>query len=220
MNKLREGAIQSIYMENWMAYSGPVVLNAMPGVNIIAAANGCGKSAIVCAIALGLGFDLNVLSRGDNIRSFVKRGCSTAKLKLTLVDSSSHKGCTVVERTIVLSTNLPKNDVDVDFSEGETPKSKRKRKRPAADEDYSVEPKSKVVSPKPVSSVRNEWVINGKAATLDMVRQLHKKLNLQINNLLTFLAQANVGKLASMSQHELFRSTLAAIEPSLCSDRS
>ncbi|KAK1442518.1 hypothetical protein BgAZ_300360 [Babesia gibsoni] len=219
MVEYREGAIKSIHMENWMAYSGPVVLTASPGVNIIAAANGCGKSAIVCAIALGLGFDLNVLSRGEKIKSFVKRGCNRAKLKIVLANSSARQGVTEIERTITLGTQQPTEDApDVEEVDESANSNKRKRKKPSKLEEDDDDNPQKVANTKSGVTVRNEWHINGKSATLDMVRQLHSKLNLQISNLLTFLAQANVGKFASMSQHDLFKSTLSAIEPSLCTD--
>ncbi|GIX65314.1 chromosome maintenance protein [Babesia caballi] len=284
MAQFREGAIDSITMENWMAYTGPVRLKAMPGVNIIAAANGCGKSAIVCAIALGLGFEPSVLARGDNIRSFIKRGFSKAKLQIGLVDSSAPDGVTVVERSMIVvqksSTGQSASEdpehggeeteegaeglEEAEALEAADAEKKNKRKADASDEEYRGEAAErreerlkalarkaakaraakekaardkaarereekeraarekgvKVPAPaaKPTTTVRNEWAINGKPATLDMVRQLQKRLNVQINNLLTFLAQANVGKFAAMSPQQLFRSTLSAIQPSLCRD--
>ncbi|GFE54416.1 SMC N terminal domain-containing protein [Babesia ovis] len=266
-HRFREGAIDSISMENWMAYTGPVRLKALPGVNIIAAANGCGKSAIVCAIAIGLGFETNVLSRGDNIKSFIKRGFHKAKLQIGLVDHSAPNGITMINRTITVTQNsgtksgsdktavdeddpdAGKNDPDDDktVDEPETAEnsleegSKSKKHQEDEDEDYDGTEnklntrskrrkvaKKKVVEanlvpvntavPKSSTSIRNEWTINGKPATFEMVKQLQKRLNIQVNNLLTFLAQANVGKFASLSPQQLFRSTLNAIQPSLCHD--
>ncbi|ORM41484.1 Structural maintenance of chromosomes protein 5 [Babesia sp. Xinjiang] len=263
--RFREGAIDSITMENWMAYTGPVRLKALPGVNIIAAANGCGKSAIVCAIAIGLGFDPSVLSRGDNIRAFIKRGCKKSKLQIGLIDRTSPNGVTLITRnmTIVASSSSSKStdrdagldDVDEELEEEalpgldyddlfEEPAENAKRKNEDDDEDYDVKKpqrngrqkskkrkaaKDKAVSvpsvpvtsptpPKQSAWVRTEWLINGRSATLEMVKQLQKRLNIQVNNLLTFLAQANVGKFASLSPQNLLRSTLNAIEPSLCDD--
>ncbi|KAK2198442.1 bifunctional P-loop containing nucleoside triphosphate hydrolase/Structural maintenance of chromosomes protein 5/RecF-RecN-SMC [Babesia duncani] len=170
-------------MENWMAYTGPVVLHANPGVNIIAAANGCGKSAIVCAIALGLGYDLSVLSRGDNIRAFVKRGCMFSNLMIGLVDDDSPNGMIVIGRTIQLF-DMP--------------------------QDEATPTKGKFTT-----TVKNEWTLDGAHATFDSVRKIQMRLNLQVNNILTFLAQANVGKFAAMTPQELFKNTFRAIDDGL-----
>ncbi|AFZ81403.1 RecF/RecN/SMC N terminal domain-containing protein [Theileria equi strain WA] len=194
MVSLRDGAIKYISMENWMAYTGPVILNAQPGVNIIAAANGSGKSAIVCAIALSLGFDVSILSRGDNIRSFVKRGSTKAVLKIGIVDNASANGIIHIKRRISLSESISKNKSSESGN------------------------KSEGTTVKHNTNVKNEWFIDDKPVTLDYIKSLHMKLNIQVNNLLTFLAQANVGKFAAMNQHELFRSTLKAVDPQLYTD--
>ncbi|BAM42041.1 chromosome maintenance protein [Theileria orientalis strain Shintoku] len=186
MNYMRNGSIRYISMENWMAYTGPVVLVAKPGVNIIAASNGSGKSAIVCAIALSLGFDVNIVSRGDNIRSFVKRGCSTSVLKVGLVDDQTVDSTLHIERRITLIENASKEDSEQLLKAGQ-PLSKN------------------------TVSVKNEWLLNGKHTCLDSIKASYRKLNIQLENLLTFLAQANVGKFAAMTPQELFRSTLNAI---------
>ncbi|EDO06042.1 structural maintenance of chromosomes family protein [Babesia bovis T2Bo] len=247
--RFREGAIDSITVENWMAYTGPVRLKALPGVNIIAAANGCGKSAIVCAIALGLGFDTNVLSRGDNIRSFIKRGFNQSKIEIGLIDSSMPSGILTLTRLITVthsntsdgtsqadSTDLPGDgeefanadpkssnsrhtggDEDEEYDESTPSKMKtRGNKRRKTDKALSMDIPSTPASSS--TSVRNEWSINGKSVTFEMVKSVQRRLNLQVNNLLTFLAQANVGKFAALSPQQLFRSTLNAIEPSLCTD--
>ncbi|GBE61883.1 SMC N terminal domain-containing protein [Babesia ovata] len=270
MEQFRDGAIDSITMENWMAYTGPVRLKAMPGVNIIAAANGCGKSAIVCAIAIGLGFEPNVLARGDNIHLFIKRGFKQAKLRIGLVDRQAKGGITLVDRTMTItSSSNASQPIDPDSDEeefaeeygqeedGDDPlKSVKRRRTPKAapDDDYEgeaterkdrleakkrraarqkaakkkAEADSKAAAAKPKRTsrksntpkvtVRNEWAINGKSATLEMVKQLQKRLNIQVNNLITFLAQAKVGRFAAMTPQQLFRATLNAIEPSLCDD--
>ncbi|CDR94903.1 structural maintenance of chromosome containg protein,putative [Babesia bigemina] len=274
MKQFRDGAIDSITMENWMAYTGPVRLKAMPGVNIIAAANGCGKSAIVCAIAIGLGFDPSVLARGDNIHSFIKRGFNQAKLRIGLIDSKAKGGITLVDRTMTIasSSNTPQptqpdsdeeelaeeygqqeeededdplksvkrprtpKAVEDDDYEGEATerkdrqeaKKRRAARMKAAKKKAEAEMKAaaaaeKAKRPRKKSdaakvSIKNDWAINGKPATLEMVKQLQKRLNIQVNNLITFLAQAKVGKFAAMTPQQLFRATLNAIEPSLCND--
>ncbi|UKK02740.2 chromosome maintenance protein [Theileria orientalis] len=186
MDYMRNGSIRYISMENWMAYTGPVVLVAKPGVNIIAASNGSGKSAIVCAIALSLGFDVNIVSRGDNIRSFVKRGCSKSVLKVGLVDDQTADSTLHIERRITLIENPSKEDSE----------SLSKAGQPTSKNPFSV---------------KNEWLLNGKHSNLDSIKASYRKLNIQLENLLTFLAQANVGKFAAMTPQELFRSTLNAI---------
>ncbi|XP_953158.1 chromosome maintenance protein (SMC5 homologue), putative [Theileria annulata] len=187
---MRNGSIRYISMENWMAYTGPVVVHSTPGVNIIAASNGSGKSAIVCAIALSLGFDLSILSRADNISSFVKRGCMNSTLKVGLADGDSSQGVVHIERRIFLAANLPNEHSESNKANSSNQNSGHKQKIP----------------------VRNEWFLNGKPTNLSNIKSLHKRLNIQLDNLVTFLAQANVGKFAAMTQQQLFRSTLEAID--------
>lgn len=186
---MRNGSIRYISMENWMAYTGPVVVHSSPGVNIIAASNGSGKSAIVCAIALSLGFDLSILSRADSITSFVKRGCLNAILKVGLADDESNEETLHIERRIFL-TPLSLNETSKSAKTNSSNQDKEKKQK---------------------FSVKNEWYLNGESSTLINIKSHHKRLNIQLDNLLTFLAQANVGKFAAMTQQQLFRSTLEAI---------
>ncbi|CAA7395978.1 unnamed protein product [Spirodela intermedia] len=77
-------------------------LKCRPGsrLNLVIGPNGSGKSSLVCAIALGLGGDPQVLGRASSIGAFVKRGEDNGYIKLSL------RGCTSEERiTVIRSIN-------------------------------------------------------------------------------------------------------------------
>ncbi|KAF9972521.1 Structural maintenance of chromosomes protein 5 [Actinomortierella ambigua] len=64
-----------------------------PNLNMIIGPNGTGKSTIVCAIALGLGWNTNVLGRAKDVSEFVKHGSEKGWIEISLYNS---KGPNVV----------------------------------------------------------------------------------------------------------------------------
>lgn len=77
------GNIIEIELSNFMTFSK---LRSKPGsrLNLVIGPNGSGKSSLVCAIALGLGGDPQVLGRATSIGAYVKRGEEFGYIKISL----------------------------------------------------------------------------------------------------------------------------------------
>ncbi|KFH01120.1 RecF/RecN/SMC N terminal domain-containing protein, partial [Toxoplasma gondii VAND] len=79
------GQLLQLRIENWMAYTGPVEVNFLTGINLLAAPNGAGKSSLLCAMAFGLGYDVSHISRrGSRLRDFIKNGHSACSVSCVL----------------------------------------------------------------------------------------------------------------------------------------
>jgi chromosome segregation ATPase len=76
-------------MKNFVTYS-EVTFNCGPSLNMIIGPNGTGKSTLVCAIALGLGWPPNVLGRAKEIGEYVKNGCSESTIEIELQGVDEH----------------------------------------------------------------------------------------------------------------------------------
>ena len=70
-----------------MHYSDQTV-RPLPGFNVVIGHNGSGKSALVNAICIGLGGNIDTLQRCDNITTFIKRDAEEAKIEIELYNSS------------------------------------------------------------------------------------------------------------------------------------
>ncbi|XP_070043138.1 structural maintenance of chromosomes protein 5 isoform X1 [Nicotiana tabacum] len=77
------GNITEIELHNFMTFSK---LTCKPGsrLNLVIGPNGSGKSSLVCAIALGLGGEPQLLGRASSIGAFVKRGEESGYIKISL----------------------------------------------------------------------------------------------------------------------------------------
>ncbi|CBZ55568.1 DEHA2A05324p, related [Neospora caninum Liverpool] len=79
------GQLLQLRLENWMAYTGPVEVNFLTGINLLAAPNGAGKSSLLCAMAFGLGYDVAHISRrGSRLRDFIKIGHNACSVSCVL----------------------------------------------------------------------------------------------------------------------------------------
>lgn len=77
------GNIVEIEIRNFMTFNHLV---CKPGsrLNLVIGPNGSGKSSLVCAIALGLGGEPQLLGRAGTVGAFVKRGEDSGYTKITL----------------------------------------------------------------------------------------------------------------------------------------
>ncbi|KAG0236867.1 Structural maintenance of chromosomes protein 5 [Actinomortierella wolfii] len=73
-----------------------------PNLNMIIGPNGTGKSTIVCAIALGLGWNTNVLGRAKDVSEFVKHGAEKGWIEIVLYNA---KGPNVVIKRHINKNN-------------------------------------------------------------------------------------------------------------------
>ncbi|KAG9292682.1 hypothetical protein G9A89_008268 [Geosiphon pyriformis] len=78
-----EGSIVRVQLKNFVTYDA-VEFRPGPNLNMIIGPNGTGKSTIVCAIALGLGWNTTLLGRAKEISDFVKHGATNAEIEIEL----------------------------------------------------------------------------------------------------------------------------------------
>ncbi|KAH8520109.1 hypothetical protein H0E87_001534 [Populus deltoides] len=91
------GNIIEIELRNFMTYD---YLVCKPGsrLNLVIGPNGSGKSSIVCAIALGLGGEPQLLGRATSIGAYVKRGEESGHIKISLRGSTKDEKITIIRR--------------------------------------------------------------------------------------------------------------------------
>ncbi|CAG8496460.1 5616_t:CDS:2, partial [Ambispora gerdemannii] len=77
------GSIVRVQLKNFVTYDF-VEFFPGPNLNMIVGPNGTGKSTIVCAIALGLGWNTSLLGRAKEISDFIKHGAVIAEIEIEL----------------------------------------------------------------------------------------------------------------------------------------
>ncbi|KAK6350346.1 Structural maintenance of chromosomes protein 5 [Orbilia brochopaga] len=77
------GAIVRVQLENFVTYTR-VTFEPGPSLNMVIGPNGTGKSTLVCAICLGLGFGPEHLGRAKDVAEFVKNGADSATIEIEL----------------------------------------------------------------------------------------------------------------------------------------
>ncbi|KAI0397707.1 P-loop containing nucleoside triphosphate hydrolase protein [Xylariaceae sp. FL0594] len=77
------GAIVRVRVENFVTYNHAEFLPG-PSLNMVIGPNGTGKSSLVCAICLGLGYHPKHLGRASHVGEFVKNGEETATIEVEL----------------------------------------------------------------------------------------------------------------------------------------
>jgi structural maintenance of chromosomes protein 5 len=77
------GAIVRVQVGNFVTYEH-AEFEPGPNLNMVIGPNGTGKSSLVCAICLGLGYPANVLGRASSFGDFVKHGKDYATVEIEL----------------------------------------------------------------------------------------------------------------------------------------
>lgn len=77
------GSIVRVKVENFVIYEKAEFLPG-PNLNMVIGPNGTGKSSLVCAICLGLGYPASVLGRATSFGEFVKHGKEYATVEVEL----------------------------------------------------------------------------------------------------------------------------------------
>ncbi|KAK6526680.1 Structural maintenance of chromosomes protein 5 [Arthrobotrys megalospora] len=93
------GAIVRVYLENFVTYT-KVTFEPGPSLNMVIGPNGTGKSTLVCAICLGLGFGPEHLGRAKDIAEFVKNGSDKAVIEIELKGSPTDEINPTIKRLI------------------------------------------------------------------------------------------------------------------------
>ncbi|CAH8328118.1 unnamed protein product [Eruca vesicaria subsp. sativa] len=91
------GNIIEIELHNFMTFTH---LICKPGsrLNLVIGPNGSGKSSLVCAIALCLGGEPQLLGRATNVGAYVKRGEDSGYVKITLRGKTSEEKLKIMRK--------------------------------------------------------------------------------------------------------------------------
>lgn len=79
----KPGAIRRVKLANFVTYEHAEFFPG-PSLNMVLGPNGTGKSSLVCAICLGLGYPSKVLGRASAFGEFVKHGKNKATIEVEL----------------------------------------------------------------------------------------------------------------------------------------
>ena len=77
------GAIVRVKVTNFVTYTSAEFFPG-PNLNMVIGPNGTGKSSLVCAICLGLGWGPQHLGRAKEVSEFIKNGCREATIEIEL----------------------------------------------------------------------------------------------------------------------------------------
>ncbi|XP_024515429.1 structural maintenance of chromosomes protein 5 [Selaginella moellendorffii] len=91
------GNITQIRVHNFMTYSD-ITSKPGPRLNLVIGPNGTGKSSLVCALAIGLGGEPQLLGRAGHIGDYVKRGEDCGWVEITL-RGDSPDASTIIKRS-------------------------------------------------------------------------------------------------------------------------
>lgn len=106
-NSFQPGAIVRVGVQNFVTYEKAEFLPG-PHLNMVIGPNGTGKSSLVCAICLGLGYSPKHLGRAGSIKEFVKHGKDTATIEIELHKRPQDRSNFVVRVQIRREQNMQK----------------------------------------------------------------------------------------------------------------
>lgn len=187
-----------MYLENFVTYD-EVELYPGPHMNMVMGPNGTGKSSMVAAMAIGLGWHPTVLGRSKEVSEFIKYNTESAVIEIVLrvepeissiQQASDEDGQEVAEFDWKL-VNLDERPID----------------------GYIIVRRKLLrINEVEKGKVRNhsEWTVNGTEVLQNSIRQLVRWFNIQIDNLCQFLPQDRVSEFARMSPTELLMETQKA----------
>jgi chromosome segregation ATPase len=93
------GSIVRVKLTNFVTYTA-AEFHPGPSLNMVIGPNGTGKSTLVCAICLGLGWSPKHLGRAKDIGEFVKHGSDRAEIEIELAAGKNHRKNPVIRRSI------------------------------------------------------------------------------------------------------------------------
>ncbi|KAL8989899.1 MAG: hypothetical protein Q9177_001322 [Variospora cf. flavescens] len=110
--KHQPGSIVRVKLANFVTYTSVEFLPG-PSLNMVIGPNGTGKSTLVCAICLGLGWGPQHLGRAKDVSEFVKHGEQEANIEIELAgDPQRHRRNPVIKCNIKRENNKSTFSVD------------------------------------------------------------------------------------------------------------
>jgi chromosome segregation ATPase len=103
-NPWQPGAIVRVKLSNFVTYENAEFFPG-PNLNMVIGPNGTGKSSLVCAICLGLGWGPKHLGRGGEVGEFVKHNMSDAQIEIELQRRPNEPRNHVVKLRIIRDGN-------------------------------------------------------------------------------------------------------------------
>ncbi|KAL1623658.1 Structural maintenance of chromosomes protein 5 [Neofusicoccum ribis] len=97
--KHQPGSIVRVKLTNFVTYTS-AEFQLGPSLNMIIGPNGTGKSTLVCAICLGLGWGPQHLGRAKELGEFVKHGAREAEIEIELCKGPRQNSNSVIRRVI------------------------------------------------------------------------------------------------------------------------
>ncbi|RVX66141.1 hypothetical protein B0A52_09870 [Exophiala mesophila] len=91
------GAIVRIKMINFVTYTS-AECRPGPNLNMVIGPNGTGKSTLICAICLGLGWPPSILGRAKEAHEFIKHGCHEATIEIEIQRKSGKRNPVIVRQ--------------------------------------------------------------------------------------------------------------------------
>ncbi|KAL8900546.1 MAG: hypothetical protein Q9207_005638 [Kuettlingeria erythrocarpa] len=110
--KHQPGSIVRVKLANFVTYTAVEFLPG-PSLNMVIGPNGTGKSTLVCAICLGLGWGPQHLGRAKDVSEFVKHGEQEAAIDIELAaDPTRHRRNPVIRCNIKRENNKSTFSID------------------------------------------------------------------------------------------------------------
>jgi chromosome segregation ATPase len=103
-DEFQPGSLIRVKLKNFVTYTA-AEFHLGPSLNMVIGPNGTGKSTLVCAICLGLGWGSEHLGRAKELGAFVKHGATEAVIEIELAAGPRMDKNPVVQRTIRKSDN-------------------------------------------------------------------------------------------------------------------
>ncbi|KAL8688902.1 MAG: hypothetical protein Q9218_005299, partial [Villophora microphyllina] len=111
-SKHQPGSIVRVKLANFVTYTAVEFLPG-PSLNMVIGPNGTGKSTLVCAICLGLGWGPQHLGRAKDVSEYVKHGEQEANIEIELAaDPKRHRRNPVIKCNIKRENNKSSFSID------------------------------------------------------------------------------------------------------------
>ncbi|KAL8892216.1 MAG: hypothetical protein Q9215_000850 [Flavoplaca cf. flavocitrina] len=111
-SKHQPGSIVRVKLANFVTYTAVEFLPG-PSLNMVIGPNGTGKSTLVCAICLGLGWGPQHLGRAKDVSEYVKHGEQEATIEIELAgDPKRHRRNPVIKCNIKRENNKSTFSID------------------------------------------------------------------------------------------------------------